>query len=1379
MEQKVLIRLVSDNRHRCLLLEVRGQGQCTGDEFCDLLEAFFPSVTWFFDGVALREAGDLLEAARQTGQQELIVSDVPIYAPPQLLMPRFPANNSLGPEPAHSALVVVEGPDPGGVLALRRGVYSLGRGATDLHIGDSRLSRRHALISVFPTSIVLNDEGSANGVWFAAGRVDSCKLMIGDVFRAGDSSFEVVDLRGSSVITANQASAESLAGSWPLDPIPVQGPEPTTRLALLLAGAITPLLMGVGLYVMTRNVFFLAFSAISIFTGGLPALIVLRGRAKFARTRLVAAATDAQRRADLAPPIGLVAAGLARSRVVATDGFPPFTLGTAAVVPWLGSEAGLTPGSTRQREHHRMKYYKAPGAGRQPRIFPTRSRSAQFSAPCGNTSPALLRLADAGSLVLEGESEQWAPLLRAMVVRWLPMLQDCTLRLLIIGRADFLPSNLLLLQGVEVVEGIDELQELGHSNRLPTIVLVINQPHNNAPSKLRDVTALTDLLRRPPTAEHKAAAPFAWIYCGSAPAAAHVQSRVDAQGHLVLGPEARQTNGWLAPSDPQSGAHQVSTRGGEYVKLQLARLSQMMLESAVAASCATADIGNTGSAPKNPSLAQAVLVPDMSEAVSGIRTVIGDGSSGPVVLDFAVHGPHFLVAGTTGSGKSELLRSMVLGLSLDYGPDELAFMLVDFKGGATLGPLARLPHVQSFVSDLDAAAARRVLDQLSAELRRREKLFAEAGANDHSSYLRARDDRLPLLPALVVVIDEFRVFSIELPGALENIVQLATVGRSLGIHLVLSTQRPAGALSAHIRANISTVIALRTIGEFESSDLIGSSAAAHLDPAIPGIALLRCSGGTPVKFRARLNARSAASVKVRAWGGDLGTPRWSRVIDPANVSAGAVAKRGSAAELDNKISQIISRWDGHEAAVSPFSAPLPLSLPALPRSLLRELRPGQIVVGMLDRVDAPHPDPLIFDPTRCQGVAVCGLPGSGVETVPEVLVRSINHASWVRACFVLDGDGTQEHLATVAGVCGYFGPQDSWRVDDFLRRLEDPRSAEPMVLIVSGIAGWTQSLGANLFQHFDSVLGAYARTLAQCGHTLVICGDKDLASIRAVALCETRWYFPCGAGPEVLMGWPKLKPILSNPGRGLLINPQSPREGSEFQLLAPDLLREARPMREPEPKPWSRNVRLPEVLCGTTVRGLCTQALAEEPVRAGASLVPENSRWPVGVSAPDNRLFWWSPGRIGIVIGRHGSGKHLLLSHLASISQSITGTTRIYGTDEVLPHTYEELGATAPELVVIERADLRVAEAAITIGILNSARIPLIISSEPSARLLFDLGLSSMVRDPRSFLVLDPRSDIDAEPADFRFTFRTPSVRGRTLVFDDGRLRQIQCVNED
>jgi S-DNA-T family DNA segregation ATPase FtsK/SpoIIIE len=202
-----------------------------------------------------------------------------------------------------------------------------------------------------------------------------------------------------------------------------------------------------------------------------------------------------------------------------------------------------------------------------------------------------------------------------------------------------------------------------------------------------------------------------------------------------------------------------------------------------------------------------------------------------VTLDLVADGPHLLVAGTTGSGKSEALRTVVCSLAHDYRPSEVVFALIDFKGGAGLGPCAKLPHVASVLTDLEPHLARRCLLALGAELADRKRAAMAAGASSYEEWQRPP-------PRLVVVVDEFQEIAAIDRDFLPELTRLAAQGRSLGIHLVLATQRPAGAVSADVRANISTTIALRTASEAESRDLVGSPAAAGIPMALPGRALL-------------------------------------------------------------------------------------------------------------------------------------------------------------------------------------------------------------------------------------------------------------------------------------------------------------------------------------------------------------------------------------------------------------------------------------------------------------------------------------------------------------------------------------------------------------
>ncbi|MEV4614907.1 FtsK/SpoIIIE domain-containing protein [Kitasatospora sp. NPDC049258] len=231
--------------------------------------------------------------------------------------------------------------------------------------------------------------------------------------------------------------------------------------------------------------------------------------------------------------------------------------------------------------------------------------------------------------------------------------------------------------------------------------------------------------------------------------------------------------------------------------------------------------------------------------------LLGTGYDGPLALDLVRDGPHALVAGTTGSGKSELLQSFVASLAAANRPDELTFVLVDYKGGSAFRECAELPHTLGMVTDLDAHLVERALESLGAELRRRERLLAEVAAKDHPEYRSKRlaDPALPPLPRLLLVIDEFATLVREVPDFVPGLIGIAQRGRSLGIHLVLATQRPSGAVTSDIRANTNLRIALRVTDATESQDIIDTSEAVHIPASAPGRALVRLGHRSTVPFQ--------------------------------------------------------------------------------------------------------------------------------------------------------------------------------------------------------------------------------------------------------------------------------------------------------------------------------------------------------------------------------------------------------------------------------------------------------------------------------------------------------------------------------------------------
>ena len=173
-------------------------------------------------------------------------------------------------------------------------------------------------------------------------------------------------------------------------------------------------------------------------------------------------------------------------------------------------------------------------------------------------------------------------------------------------------------------------------------------------------------------------------------------------------------------------------------------------------------------------------------------------------------------------------------------------ILVDYKGGSTFDACARLPHTVGVVTDLDDGLAQRVLVSLDAEVRRRERLLRTAGADDLTAYRRAVTEPLP---RLVVVIDEFASLAKELPDFLGALVSIAQRGRSLGIHLVLATQRPAGVVTDDIRANTNLRIALRLQDRTDAHDVVGDALPARFPPGTAGRAALRLGPDELIVFQ--------------------------------------------------------------------------------------------------------------------------------------------------------------------------------------------------------------------------------------------------------------------------------------------------------------------------------------------------------------------------------------------------------------------------------------------------------------------------------------------------------------------------------------------------
>lgn len=275
--------------------------------------------------------------------------------------------------------------------------------------------------------------------------------------------------------------------------------------------------------------------------------------------------------------------------------------------------------------------------------------------------------------------------------------------------------------------------------------------------------------------------------------------------------------------------------------------------------------------------------PDRSRGSSGVLSVrIGMSPSGPVELDLVSDGPHALVAGCTGSGKSEALIGWLAAIAHCYPPDKVRFVLIDYKGGSTFARLRGLPHTHALLTDLDPGATTRALEGIAAELQRREEQLSALAFPDLATWERAHEDApsaVPPAPArLVVAIDEFRFLAQTHPDSMEILLRLAAQGRSLGLHLIAATQRPSGAVNAQMRANMDIRLALRCVSAADSTDILGDTRASVL-PRIPGRAVLDGTGIIQLAYMKDI--ASVVSHCARTWPHDSVPALWAPALPEA------------------------------------------------------------------------------------------------------------------------------------------------------------------------------------------------------------------------------------------------------------------------------------------------------------------------------------------------------------------------------------------------------------------------------------------------------------------------------------------------------------------
>ncbi|HEY1296682.1 MAG TPA: FtsK/SpoIIIE domain-containing protein, partial [Chloroflexota bacterium] len=437
-----------------------------------------------------------------------------------------------------------------------------------------------------------------------------------------------------------------------------------------------------------------------------------------------------------------------------------------------------------------------------------------------------------------------------------------------------------------------------------------------------------------------------------------------------------------------------------------------------------------------------------------LRTPLGVTSGGDLLwLDLKEQsqggqGPHGLVAGTTGAGKSELLLTLIAGLALRHPPSVVNFVLVDYKGGDAFKSVDALPHTVSLITDLDRHLAARALATLRSEIKRREHRLLElraAGVPSIAEY-QQRGEGEPM-PFLVIVVDEFARLKDELPEFIHGLIDVARVGRSLGVHLILATQTPSGTVDDQIQKNTNYGICLRVRDPHDSREVIGEPDAALLPGSLPGRGYFRAGLDPLRQFQ---TARVGARYEARVAGDTFEIAPFEPTCEPLRLSRlasrsvhvdGAVSRQTEVAHLIPRLAEAAAEA-GNVARRWP--APLPEAIDLLditgdqPRW---DVAPDWMVgaVGLVDEPSQQVQRPFRLEVGR--NCLIYGGAGAGKSTLLRTLATSLalSHAPHDLHVYCLDFDartlGTLRDLPH-CGPSGVFLPRDTLRIRRLFRMLE-------------------------------------------------------------------------------------------------------------------------------------------------------------------------------------------------------------------------------------------------------------------------------------------------------------------------------------------------------
>jgi DNA segregation ATPase FtsK/SpoIIIE, S-DNA-T family len=989
--------------------------------------------------------------------------------------------------PGSTALLIAAGPAAGASVTVPRQGFAVGR-AAPVPLGDNEVSSRHLQVRLDGDSVLVADVGSSNGTYLAGQRVrDERQVEPGELIWAGRTALTVAHAPTADAAVSTGESGQLRYSRSPRLANPPQSrpirfpepPPPPAKTSFPLLAVIAPVLIGLLMAVVLKQWQYLAFIALS------PVMLIgntissrrggKRGHrqqlAEFSRAQDQAQAqVTAAQQAELAylrqvhpdPAMLLLIASGPSSRIwerqPSDPDFLALRVGTATQ-PWQPPE---------QPSHH--------------------SDPDQLDRDHGQLrdAPVAISLPERGAVGLVGSPRRARAVARGMLLSLGVLHSPCDVTVTVLTDADSAPDWewLRWLPHARQSDSTDGLLRLGNDDGS----IAMRLAELNATLEARRPS--TSMGRHPVQPESVDVVVLDGSY----------RLRLGSGLGVLLreGPAAGiyflcldETMAQLPPECRQAIVQLIDDEGAVTARvMELGRESAGVVADAVSPAVCTvtaralAPIQEAGGRDRRDSLPSALRFLDAarldppeprrirSDWARGGRTtkaLLGARAEGPFVLDLA-QGPHLLVAGTTGSGKSELLQTLVASLAAANRPDAMNFVLVDYKGGAAFSAFEGLPHAVGTLTDLDEFLVDRALTSLRAELQRRKAILGQAEKPNVSEYWNAlpvMPDADPL-PRLVIVVDEFAVMADKLPDQLRSLVDIGAQGRSLGIHLVLATQRPAGVVSADLRANINLRIALRVASPDDSRDVIETVDAARI-PAdgAAGRAFAWLGGGRPIEFQtARVGGlrpgTQASQLPTRVtplrWA-DLGYPRAKAdeaapdPHDPTDLSALVLALREAAGQ--ERVGPQHSPWQ------PPLPELIDLSwLTRAPRS--RSLTPGAetipLVFGLADHPQRQSQSPATFDVAQSGHLLIAGAPQSGRTTLLRTLAGSLAGQASAEDVhlYVIDGGGALAALSALPHCGAVVTPAEPDRIDRLLSRLSNELNQRSRFLSGSGYSDLTE-----------------------------------------------------------------------------------------------------------------------------------------------------------------------------------------------------------------------------------------------------------------------------------------------------------------------------------